>query len=657
MSAGCGRGDAGADGNFDPSSRMPTPRRIGLTALVGAAAALFAWWIAARPATEIGFLADDYDVGALVDAHAKAHPELIDRVASVFVRTFGDRFEVYRPITLATVILDYARAGADGGAHHATNLVLWVLVALAAGGVSAAFARRGLPRADEDDPSAAPLRAGAFAFAAALGSFAAVESLGWLVAREDLLVALFGLLAWRAQVVRPASILAPIPWLVLAFLSKETAVVLPPALAWARMVDSAPRKRDAPHDAAGPFAPPVFLALLAPFVLLGLYLALRASLFQGFGTKYLDRSYGEWLRDGAAPKHFIASLGRLFAPWNDAWTARHGLPPVLRLLFPALLFALEWLGFVRAGRRGDGRALIGGVAFLAASPALTSPMYEVAATLQQGRTLTLSAATLAVFAGLWFARATARAKTRGPARIVGVAWIAWCYLALWFHLGPFVAASAHARGVLDDLAVAPPGSRIVLLGAGRGAEPVRPELVAFDGAYLLSGGLGPALGPPFRTDGATLDPSPPVAFDPASGALAAKDPQSTRLFVATPPADEPALPGRPRFAAFASPDLAPAATFVTLDTKAGKATVRRDAGVPAFDLVRLRLTSELGRQAEVTLSTKDLAPGAELAFDPAALAAAAAEILRGTPRFILWTAVAEKDGRPVLQQPWRAALP
>lgn len=632
-----------------PATNMPPHGRTPLLPFVGAAVVFAAWLFAARASLEVGFLADDFEVGALLAEREALDPSPWSRFLRTFREKFGERFQVYRPVTILTVEADYALHGPNGGAHHATNALLWLLAALAAARVAAELARRG----GHDDPDAAARAArtaGAVAFAFGLGSAAAVEALGWLVAREDLLVAAAGLAALGAQLRRPGSPWAPIPWLVIALMAKDSAIVLPPCLVWARFLDAAAGGRGAPEDAAArPLRP---LAATLPLFILGAYFALRKAVFGTIGTTYLDRTYGEWLADGNAPRHFLVSLGRLIAPWNDAWAARHGVPEALRAVLPAAYLALLAAGLGRAARRrGDLLRTVAILPTVCAAPALTAPLYEVAATLQQGRTLTLSSFAFAALLGFAAARAREAAGRRGRvAAVAATGGALWATVLLWFNLGPFVAVSTHVAGVLDALATAGPDRRAVLAGAqpaGGTAPALRQELITFDGAYSVSGAIGAALSKPFRAPPIAFDASPPAVLDPVSGVLMLKDARRAAFFRAEPASDEPCGPGEPRVLLWHADRGAPASELARLRPERGAVEI------PPNDLraarMRVHFLAETGRAEAVDLGRAP-EPGAaprEASLPPAALE----RILRGSPRYVLWRVVAEaQDGGALAEQ-------
>ncbi len=638
---------------------MFTARRNTLFSLVGAGAALAAWLAAAGPIEKIGFLADDFEVGAILHARAEREPSALPRVASLFVERIGERFQVYRPLTILTVEADYAIFGADGGHHHLTSAVLWLLAALLSGGVAAELVRRtamGRPEDPESPPDpliaasvgAAAKRAAAFGFAFGLGSFAAVESLGWLVAREDLFVAVAGLGALRAELRRPLSACASLPWLLLGFFSKDTAIVLPPCLFVARLVlarEGVPLPRK---------------AIAVPWIALAAYLGLRFAVFGEIGSKYLDRSYGEWLKDGNAPGHLLASLARLFAPMNDAWTGRFGIPFAARCVVPAFAAGIAVLAFADRGKR---RGLLASVAvllpFFVAAPALTSPMYEVSSTLQEGRTLALPSFALAALLGVLAGTATGdrRSAVRRTTAAAGLLLTAWSLTALWFHLGPFVAASAFTESVLSDFRAAPEGSRAVQLGGqtlGRPSTDFRHELVTFDGAYCVSGALTVALAPPFTVPAVPFSPTPAAALDPTSGTLLLQDPKRTAFFRAEPSADLPCGPGEPRFRLWSAPSSAPTAELVRL--------LPAEAAVEVFprladgNRLRLSLLTDLGRSEDFDLgpaAPPDAAP-IKVPLDPTRLA----RLFGGGPRYVLWkTEALSADGAVRASQPPRVFAP
>ncbi len=130
--------------------------------------------------------------------------------------TEADRIATWRPAVTATFAADVALADALAPGHSAAwmhGLNVLIFAALCAALWSLCHALGASP--------------GAATAAALLLAFhpAASEACVWLVARADLMLALFGLLYLRAHVRDRHG--AALGWLALALLSKETALVLP----------------------------------------------------------------------------------------------------------------------------------------------------------------------------------------------------------------------------------------------------------------------------------------------------------------------------------------------------------------------------------------------------------------------------------------------
>lgn len=130
----------------------------------------------------------------------------------------GDLKTYYRPLAIVSFMLDAARAGADPGAYHATNATLHALATCLLLCLAHAW-------------GAAPLAALAAALVCAVHPVN-VQAVTWIAGRNDLLLAVFGLLsllAWNR--VRLGSGIGGLALHVLAFacalFSKEPGIFLP----------------------------------------------------------------------------------------------------------------------------------------------------------------------------------------------------------------------------------------------------------------------------------------------------------------------------------------------------------------------------------------------------------------------------------------------
>lgn len=136
--------------------------------------------------------------------------------------------DTYRPLPLTTFVVDALVSGHEPWMYHLTGMTLHVLVTW----LVFALLRRTIP--DVEDAEAAGWRCGSAVYGAAV--FAAhpwlVEAHGWINGRSDTLALLFVLVAALAlgRESRRAFLLAGVAW-GLALLSKETALLLLPALA------------------------------------------------------------------------------------------------------------------------------------------------------------------------------------------------------------------------------------------------------------------------------------------------------------------------------------------------------------------------------------------------------------------------------------------
>ena len=112
---------------------------------------------------------------------------------------------------------------------------------------------------------------------------------------------------------------ASLPFVALAFLSKETAVVLPPLLNWAGLWVP-------PDPSAAVSRPKAILRELLPWCVAALYMLTRMAILGSFGATYNNASYFATFRDGRFLHHFSQSLLQLVAPLNAVSAASHGIP-------------------------------------------------------------------------------------------------------------------------------------------------------------------------------------------------------------------------------------------------------------------------------------------------------------------------------------------
>ncbi len=177
-----------------------------------------------RTAT-FGFVqADDLDLIAGNQAFLRDLTRLPEAFARSYFQTEQDTGTLetyYRPVAIASLMLDAQRAGADPGPYHATNVVLHAAVVLALWRLLIAL---GTSR------QAALLSSLLFAVHPANA-----QAVAWIAGRNELLFGLFTLLAVRAFV--GVIDTGAVRWLALhvaafalALFSKETALAIPLAL-------------------------------------------------------------------------------------------------------------------------------------------------------------------------------------------------------------------------------------------------------------------------------------------------------------------------------------------------------------------------------------------------------------------------------------------
>ena len=452
------------------------------------------------PIFEVGFLADDFYMGEKIAERAVESPGVISAIHDAFAHRWTPMFDVFRPLTIISLQVDYVVFGANGAAHHITNVVLWLLCALVFSGIAAR-----LTKAD-----------GAWTRAAWVLLFGAwpagIEAVGWLVAREDLFCAFFGLLAFRMLLARPdrPGLVAMI--LVGAFLSKETSVVLPLVLLWtdfvldpARLGGGTVQRALATIRRHGPS-----LGLLVG------YFALRYALFGKIGGDYNGRPYSEFLFEEGAAGRIAGAIGdcfvRLAAPVNDyAWLRLFGFAST------AVLFALPLLAGVvivlglRQRRDGDLRVPLAGLAwFFGPLLLLVVPLDGVGPGMEKSRFLVIPM----VGWLLTIAVALARLRDAGSRRLaigLGIAIVAAGGASWRLNLTSYTKATARVDLILgqvtDQMETGSGG--LILRTAPRGRpRGVHHELSLIEGCHVLSAALFHATRPPYITPGITLRPVP-----------------------------------------------------------------------------------------------------------------------------------------------------
>lgn len=485
-------------------SRLPS---IGIA--LGVLLAGFAFW----PLQEAGFLADDWYTGAAIEERRSVDPSAAAAVRDAFRHQWTAEFDIFRPLTLLTIMGDYRLFGAHGGWHHLTNLLLWIafaasttwLAGLVAGGLGRA--RRWL------------------LFFFVLLWPAATEAVGWLVAREDLLCGLFTVLAAGSLVSWPKRPVIAFLWLIPAFLAKETAVVAPFILFW---TDWCLRTRqDLPRSK-------VFVRHLPGLVLVIGYLGMRAALFGSPGGTYNGKSYFDIATESDAPMRLfqgvVDSLLRLVAPANESAVSRladASILPALPYVLGGLLGLVLLASLPRLGSAGFGRLTAAMGWALLPLPLVALPLGGVSEEMDKSRFLVLPTAGLAVLLATCLVRVPAALEKIA----IGALLLATVFGAvLWHaHLDAYGEASRRAALVAEDLKThSSPGERVYLLDifappAEVGA--MKPSLNRFEGVHVLAGGIYSAGKPPYVDDRREVLPLKPSEYP----VLAEKRPRPTLL--------------------------------------------------------------------------------------------------------------------------------
>lgn len=499
------------DGSARRATIVPRARMRVSRAEIGAAALLF---VALAPfVIRLEFFADDFHMGREIARASAESPDVTSAIHDAFVRRWTADFDVFRPLTILTLQLDWWLYGARPGLHHLTNLVLWILAAWMATRAASALCTR--PMADL--PRAVLLLL--------LGtSPALVECLGWCVAREDILCGLFGLAALNLQLLAPRRTLLRALCIAGALLAKETAVTLPVLLLWTDLVLCRPDP-----DGSVPAAWQRFWRALPSFVVLALALAARHALFGRVAGLYLGRPFTDWLGDAELPERLCAGLGSsllaLLAPVSRVARAETAL-----LWIPTLVLALATAtGILRALSSPSGRQrclallpwILGPLALAAV------PLSGVSPDMEKSRLLLLPLCALCMMLAPGLLE-----RERLATRVILLLLLATSFLALLANLRAWSRSSEAIRALRSEaMALAGAGDTLVLEGAVPNPAPgVRtahragliPELIARDGSYFLSQGLRDFTSPPFA-EGPRI-----ILWPPESGVSALVNPATVQ---------------------------------------------------------------------------------------------------------------------------------
>lgn len=301
--------------------------------LVVAAALVLVAWLT-TPVLEGGPLADDIYLAARIhEQQVQAQDGLAGDARRAFTHRWSG-FEVFRPLTILSFAWDLRAAGDGLRGIGRSNWLLWVLVTLAFG-LAARAVWRGPPW-----PWWALGVVCAF-----FGCFpAAVEALGWALAREDLFVALSMHLLIAARFGLPRQ------WWLLPFamlpglLAKESAIVLPVVLAVCELAGA--------PDGGGRW----WWRHLPAWGTLGAYFGARLLIFGKLLGSYNGISPLQIAKDPElllpALQGVLRSLASLIAPWSAEAARLQGVHPWWGVVtFAGLLLPpLAIVGWVLADR-------------------------------------------------------------------------------------------------------------------------------------------------------------------------------------------------------------------------------------------------------------------------------------------------------------------
>ncbi len=441
-------------------------------------------WIALLPALPlilclgVGFLADDYFILRAIHEFREATPSLASEFIGALGRVWTPDFDIFRPLTILSLQLDSLLWPGAASHYHLTNWALWVCLAWIA-----AWTAHPKGRPAERLPW----------FGAMVVSPAALEALGWIVAREDLLVAIFSGLAIRTALDRPRSVAIPV-WCALALCAKETGIVLIPLLGL--LVAIAPRNTISQG------------VIVRQMVLLGLtagaWFAARYLIHGELSGTYNGRAYSSYLREeGAIPRtlqRVAGSLFRVIAPLNDAaWAGV--VPWVPASVFRAAL-GLALGGLLVGGLRKSVPSLRTAVAavglLLLPLLLLCVPLEGIGEHLDQSRFACLPLLGLSLIAGPGVAGA---ARACGPSRVAWFAFVLLSSISLVVSFRPFHQVKQMDSELLASLVRSAgrlPRAVIVDLNPAHRGGGIHPDLLSYQGVHRLSGGLFSATLPPFH---------------------------------------------------------------------------------------------------------------------------------------------------------------
>ncbi len=459
-------------------------------------------WVT-RDALDVGFLADDWYLAERIAADRVDHPGIFDRVVRSVTNTWSPTFEVFRPLTILSIELDWSLFGDEAGLHHLQSIFLWALLCWLLSGVVLRLADvEGLGKR--------------VVIAVWFGCWpACVEAVAWLVARQDLFVGIGAVIMLSALVRRREDRFGPVFGLCVALLAKETAVVLPFLHVFAdRLLHGAN-----PGVGVGKEWTERLKRTLPLFVVLASYFGIRMLVFGRIGGAYNGRSPGEHLsdRDGlfAILAAAVESGLHVLTPLNAAMAEPRrlfgsdapsgGVPLAARVVCGATFGLIVLVGAMTAAIRGPGKttfkARFALFALFAVLPTilLTMTGSRVTPELTQSRFLVLP------FVGLALAVGPSTATLIDARRFVVwvIALAAMMGAVLWRNnLDPYRHASARTRSIADAaLRGVTPGSTVWIdgwfLDDPAGSMVPKTEVNICAGAYVFGGAIGSVGRPPF----------------------------------------------------------------------------------------------------------------------------------------------------------------
>lgn len=448
------------------------------------------------PALPGGFLSDDYSL--LHTFYGASPPEIVSRIATMFISGVGPPSNQYRPLTMASFALNALASGPDPVAWRLVNIVLHAANAA----LVALLAIQLVPG------SARHVRWAAFAAGVAFAWLpTSAEAVAWIASRFDGMALMWILISVCAYLQSRTShdrwAIASLVAMVLAFMSKESAAIGPliiVALAWAR----ARERRGFVRDAAG-----ALIAASPWLAIIVFYAALRLWLF-GDAVRFFPGSspaqtlvtgkalaalldFGDWwalaVPDDRPRRLFDVATVVLAVCAVAASVADRALGRIVvatsALVFVSLALLLASHGALWP-LRGEGGRLLYPIAAIAAV-ALMSPLAA-----RSGRLRIAASIVVALFLASEFALARAavdrraRAGSDMQALVAAIGHIAdtappgsFAFVVVPDHLGSIVFAR-NAQGALMIPPVQPRSLESQLLVQTTRDVPAWPQLLPLD---------------------------------------------------------------------------------------------------------------------------------------------------------------------------------